>query len=1283
MSWNAGAVIRTRREQFGFSQADLATAIGVTKSFLSLVEAGKRQLSELQVGPVAHALGLPPDLLVLATGKLPGDLHDLLKSNAAEIAAAVRQRTDATPLIPPSLPSRIPYARSGSPPALSAPIPSRINVTKTSTAFRAHSYHTKVPPEAIRPFLRAFSRPGDLVFDPFCGSGMTGVACLFEGRDALLSDLSPAAVHISRNYTTPCDVNTLNAAIERVKHLVAPTMRWLYCPIGTDYLVEYTTWSDVYRCPACNNRILYWDLLTHGAPPPSQAIRCRSCGNTHRKTDLQWVAEEPVQTHVAHANRVLPHPPTQSERQLIAEVAAAPVPYWTPRRSFGPAREMWRAAHRAMGITDVADFFSPRNLHALAALRHAIVSSSTGRTREALLFAFTAAVNRASKRYQWNAKRPTNVMTGTLYISSLRYEWNVWSLFRRKAADVVRYYAEFPQSRARVDTFQHSAQALHCLPDHSVDMVFMDPPFGSNIFYADSSFLWESWLGRPTDQAAEIVINRHRSPATGGKTLADYGEGLHAAFAHVARVLKPTGRAVLAFSNSDDAVWDTVQQSLRNAGLSTAAVHLLSKGQPSIKGVKGVTGKERVTTLDLLISLERRSSRGPLPTAATRSLIQRAVAAALRTGGRLDEIYSATVRTIIESGHSVVGVTMPAVAQHCRRLGARESSGRWKLTSANPSLPSPNASNLIAGYLTPPSDLPQPTTTSPQSEAIPTQRFAGGRNSTFYLAHSYHTKVPPEAIRPFIDHYTSPGDIILDPFSGSGMTGVAASLSGRQCILHDLSPAAAHLSWNHTRSCDPSALRSAFDEIAADLRNAFQDLYGTYDLSGAPALIHWTVWSTEHQCPTCNNQFLLWDSFDRLTGRMGACITCPVCRATLQRSRLPAIRSRPAWIAYETSDGRRLQKTPDSADVATATLPRRSQIADWFPTAAIEPDREMYLRCALHLRGVRSVPDFYTDRNLAALASLWAAISKVPNDRVKRALMFAFTNTAWHGTRMRRFNARGGQRPLTGTLYIPQLSCEANVLAVMSNKVKQLQRYYAAFSPSPACQPAVLLGTATNLEELPNDYVDYVFTDPPFGSNIYYADCNLIWESWLGRLTDHTKEAVVNRARTPSRGGRSLHEYGAIMTAAMAECFRVLKPGGWATVVFHNTNPDVWRVIRESAQTAGFLFYEAAALDRKQQSHKGYKGRAGAEAVAHFDVVFNLQKPTSGRIARGPHRRAVDVEALVIQALSDPAIASGGVQAVHSEVMRRLVSLGSAEFVEFTAIRDIYHRHADRQGSTT
>ena len=65
-----------------------------------------------------------------------------------------------------------------------------------------------------------------------------------------------------------------------------------------------------------------------------------------------------------------------------------------------------------------------------------------------------------------------------------------------------------------------------------------------------------------------------------------------------------------------------------------------------------------------------------------------------------------------------------------------------------------------------------------------------GRSGAVYNAHSYHTKVPFEAIVPFIEHYTQPGEVIFDGFCGSGMAGVAAQYSKRHSIICDLSPLA-------------------------------------------------------------------------------------------------------------------------------------------------------------------------------------------------------------------------------------------------------------------------------------------------------------------------------------------------------------------------------------------------------------------------------------------------------------------------------------------------------------
>jgi DNA modification methylase/transcriptional regulator with XRE-family HTH domain/DNA-directed RNA polymerase subunit RPC12/RpoP len=906
----------------GLSQAQLAKRLGITKSLLSLIENGKRQPTEVQITALAEALQIPTDILLVDTGRLPVDVREAFQADAADAVAAIRQHIEAQVLEYPDLPRKPPVSTATPLPEPTQLPPGRIDVHKTSTSYRAHSYHTKVPPEAIQPFVRAFTRPGETLYDPFCGSGMTGVAALIEGRNALLSDLSPAAVHIARNYTTYCDPQAFATDLEAVEKAMEPTIAWLYQPLGTDHIVEYTTWSDVYRCAACRSPIVYWDVIRRAGWVAPKRLECPKCGARARKSDLEWIGEQPVQTHTSSgSNRIDSHQPTREERALITEAGNAPIPYWIPTVAFGCEREMWRAAHRAMNISEVSGFFTRRNLHALAALRHAIVGASEGRVREALMFAFTATLNRASRRYQWNAKRPTNVMTGTLYISSLRYEWNVWSLFRRKAADVLRYYHRFPRTTASVEVFQRSATDLDCIPDRSIDMVFMDPPFGSNIFYADSSLLWEAWLGELTDQTAEIVVNKHRVSAKGGKRLEEYGELMRQSFAHMARVLKPSGRAVLAFSNSDDAVWETIQKCLGESGFETSSVHLLNKGQPSIKGVKGVSGRENVTTLDLILCLESRRSGVQLSASflpppnfidrVVRDVLSDPTAAA---GRRTDEVYSAVIQAVIESKYSVAGITMPVIAARCLALGAMKRGGRWTLSHSN----SHSLADFVSGYLTSRDSLPERDNTPPVQKPLERVRVAGGRNSTFYLAHSYHTKLPPEAIQPFIEHYTKPDDVVLDPFCGSGMTGVAAALAGRRAILNDLSPAAIHLAWNHTRPCDPQALAAGFARIEARLSKQFESLYQTTHSDGRPALIHWTLWSTRHRCTNCSHEFRLWDVMDRKSGRLGKTIACPHCKNDLHRSQLEKLGSVPAWIAYETQDGRRLEKEADQHDIERA-----------------------------------------------------------------------------------------------------------------------------------------------------------------------------------------------------------------------------------------------------------------------------------------------------------------------------------------------------------------------------
>jgi DNA modification methylase len=488
----------------------------------------------------------------------------------------------------------------------------------------------------------------------------------------------------------------------------------------------------------------------------------------------------------------------------------------------------------------------------------------------------------------------------------------------------------------------------------------------------------------------------------------------------------------------------------------------------------------------------------------------------------------------------------------------------------------------------------------------------GSKGTAAYLAHSYPTKVPPEAIEPFLLHHTRPGDLVLDPFCGSGMTGLAARRTRRRAILNDLSVGAVHLAANIAREADGKALHCAGQRVLDRVADAYQRWYGTTGRDGGPARIDWTLWSSVYECAACGERSLLWhDAVDRETGRVAGEWPCRTCGATITKLGGVATESLPAWVSVTDSHGR-YQRPPTAEDLNVLMRVSEEPLADWVPEVPLSADREMYVRCALHLYGVTKVTDFWTPRNLRAVARLWTAVNEEPDPRLRQALAFAFTNTAWHATRMRRYNARGGQRPLTGTLYIPQLSIEVNPAGVFRNKLGQLQRFYAEDA-----EPATgirLMNSPAQALDIADESIDYCFTDPPFGSNIFYADCAVVWESWLGAVTDLRMEAVINKSLKVTAGGKSIEDYAGLMDAAFAEINRVLKPDGWTTIVFNSSDPEVWSALRVAVERAGFDLASASHIDKTQQSFKGYKGRSGKEDVPAFDIVLNVHKP-------GPVRR--------------------------------------------------------------
>src|SRR5258708_14921588 len=196
---------------------------------------------------------------------------------------------------------------------------------------------------------------------------------------------------------------------------------------------------------------------------------------------------------------------------------------------------------------------------------------------------------------------------------------------------------------------------------------------------------------------------------------------------------------------------------------------------------------------------------------------------------------------------------------------------------------------------------------------------------------------------------------------------------------------------------------------------------------------------------------------------------------------------------------------------------------------------------------------------------------------------------------------------LLGTLYMPSFSVENSVLETLSTRLPKLSKVFTTLSESKRTS-LVSIQLASNFL-LPDASIDYIFLDPPFGSNMMYSELNLLWEAWLKVFTDSKPEAIENSSQ-----GKTLDDYRHLMTICLQEAFRILKPGRWITVEFSNTQASVWNAIQIALQEAGFVVANVSALDKQQGS---FKAVTTTTAVKQ-DLVISAYKPNGGLEDRFP-----------------------------------------------------------------
>jgi 16S rRNA G966 N2-methylase RsmD len=534
------------------------------------------------------------------------------------------------------------------------------------------------------------------------------------------------------------------------------------------------------------------------------------------------------------------------------------------------------------------------------------------------------------------------------------------------------------------------------------------------------------------------------------------------------------------------------------------------------------------------------------------------------------------------------------------------------------------------------------TKTSELSEASGVLPFAAdvriARHDAYSLAHTYHTKVSPLAIVQYVEHFTRPGDVMLDCFCGSGMTGLAAAGAAadfgsarpylradqpRRAVLMDLSPAATHIAAGHAARFTPEDVAAVEDFIEAAQRSerrlfdvphrghtGRREAWAGKVSDRSPrakGILEYLVWSEVLICPHCRGDVVFGEAaYDPVAAKVAAGFPCPHCGRRLRKRRCrrrmeeyidpviggPARRPKlaPLFTAYRVGCRRYYRRAlPEDAG------PRVTLDGSALPAARPVLRGERFFKDALHdVYGITHVHQFYTPRNCHALARLAARVRNASGSTT-RLLRFVFSSIAVKASKLMNYNADGVGRVLKGTLYASSLVQECNPFWLAELALKDVARLARAAHHDPR---HILISTQSAAATLPEASVDYVWIDPPFGKSLMYAELNQLWEWWLGVRSAETAEAVLDERR-----GKDLPAYTEAMTRCLAQAHRALKPGRWLTVAFHNSQSAVWNAIQKALGRAGFVVADVRALDKKLLTYK-----QSQQGLARVDLVISAYK---------------------------------------------------------------------------
>jgi len=505
-------------------------------------------------------------------------------------------------------------------------LPSSIPPKPNTSLYNMIRYRGRKRWNLVRNCIEHFSKPSEIVLDPFAGCGVAAIESLKTGRKTIYNDLNPLAYLFAICSSRPIDEKSLKDVFEKLQKTLKKdkyfvrvdkekrsiNMNWLYtttCPsCGRDATIREVLWSMKYEIePGTEERVgelartkktksaqrapIVYKIIQENQPILHIDLveKCKNKLKTvpwavSKIVDLmedhelvKASGEEPIRISFTCKCGAKSKDPDENDLKKLAEIKNMEPEYYYPNEELSyPSGKRFLTKRR---VEKISELYVKRTLLALSIVRREMERVSTEENKQVMDLTFVALVYRTTK--------PESVNRAWMeyWVPRTYLELNVLNALKERCRRIlagvreinneIKPFYEGAESVDEIAKGKASALFLCCdarrlnLGENVVDYVFTDPSYGEAVQYFELFLVGASWLKMRLPFENEIIVNPMQN-----KDPNRYKKMLHESFKRTFKALKPSKFMTVTFHSPDIRYWNALMYAISASGFEyTGAVY--------------------------------------------------------------------------------------------------------------------------------------------------------------------------------------------------------------------------------------------------------------------------------------------------------------------------------------------------------------------------------------------------------------------------------------------------------------------------------------------------------------------------------------------------------------------------------------------------------------------------------------------------------------------------------------------------------------------------------------